>query len=264
MQVDTNVSESDIGDVRDGETADFGVDAFPDRVFQGVVGQVRQVPITVQNVMTYDVVVNVANPELLLKPGMTANVTIITARRDDVLRVPLQALAFSPTSGAHAAIRRRAGAAQPARSEPAAMSGCRGRRRLQPVTDRERTRRRPLCRSHERRPQAGRSGRNRRVAARRDHPHGSARRHLHPHSARALSITMPAVIEIDGLNKTYRMGEVEVQRAAGRQLYDRARRVRRDHGRVGLGQIDPDEHHRMPRSAHQRPLPARRRRCRLA
>src|SRR5208337_3788193 len=58
MQVDTNVSESDIGDLRDGETADFGVDAFPDRVFEGTVGQVRQVPISIQNVTTYDVVVN--------------------------------------------------------------------------------------------------------------------------------------------------------------------------------------------------------------
>ena len=97
MQVDTNVSESDIGDLRDGETADFGVDAFPDRVFEGTVGQVRQVPISIQNVTTYDVVVNVPNPEFLLKPGMTANVTIVSARRDNVLRIPIQALQFSPT-----------------------------------------------------------------------------------------------------------------------------------------------------------------------
>ena len=97
MQVDTNVSESDIGDLRDGETADFGVDAFPDRVFEGTVGQVRQVPISIQNVTTYDVVVNVPNPEFLLKPGMTANVTIISARRDNVLRIPIQAIQFSPT-----------------------------------------------------------------------------------------------------------------------------------------------------------------------
>jgi HlyD family secretion protein len=96
MQVDTNVSESDIGDIRSGQTAAFTVDAFPGRDFQAEVGQVRQAPITVQNVVTYDVVVEVANPELLLKPGMTANVTIITAERDDALRVPLQALRFSP------------------------------------------------------------------------------------------------------------------------------------------------------------------------
>jgi HlyD family secretion protein len=96
MQVDTNVSESDIGGVNQGATATFKVDAFPDRTFVGTVGQVRQAPITVQNVVTYDVVVNVPNPELLLKPGMTANVTIVTAKRDNVLRVPVEALRFSP------------------------------------------------------------------------------------------------------------------------------------------------------------------------
>jgi HlyD family secretion protein len=111
MQVDTNVSESDIGNVRIGERAEFHVDAFPDRPFIGSVGQVRQAPITVQNVVTYDVVVNVANPELLLKPGMTADVTIITARRDDVLRVPVEALRFAP---------RIDGAAQPTSAPPIA------------------------------------------------------------------------------------------------------------------------------------------------
>jgi HlyD family secretion protein len=96
MEVDANVSESDIGSVKDGTPANFTVDAFPGREFQGTVGQVRQAPITVQNVVTYDVVVMVANPELLLKPGMTANVTIVTAKRDNVLRVPVQAIRFSP------------------------------------------------------------------------------------------------------------------------------------------------------------------------
>ncbi len=99
MQVDTSVSESDVGNLVTGEAAEFHVDAFPDRVFHGVVAQVRQAPITVQNVVTYDVVVNVANPEMLLKPGMTANVTIVTAKRDDVVRVPLQGLRFSPRKG---------------------------------------------------------------------------------------------------------------------------------------------------------------------
>jgi HlyD family secretion protein len=111
MQVDTNVSESDIGNVKTGQPADFTVDAFPSRVFKGTVGQVRQAPITVQNVVTYDVVVSVANPEFLLKPGMTANVTIVTARRDNVLRVPVQALRFSPGKGKGAA----AGGLAPAR-----------------------------------------------------------------------------------------------------------------------------------------------------
>jgi HlyD family secretion protein len=96
MQVDTNVSESDIGDVRIGQGVDFTVDAYTTKNFKGNVAQVRQAPITVQNVVTYDVVVGVPNPELLLMPGMTANITIVTDRRDNVLRVPERALTFSP------------------------------------------------------------------------------------------------------------------------------------------------------------------------
>jgi HlyD family secretion protein len=96
MQVDCTVSESDIGGVHEGEIVTFRVDAFPERELQGTIAQVRQAPITVQNVVTYDVVVRVANPELLLKPGMTANVSIVTARRDDVIRIPAQALRFVP------------------------------------------------------------------------------------------------------------------------------------------------------------------------
>jgi len=96
MQVDTNVSESDIGNIRQGQPATFTVDAYPSKPFRGVVSQVRNAPITVQNVVTYDVVVAVDNPELELKPGMTATATIITAQRDDVLRIPLRALRFHP------------------------------------------------------------------------------------------------------------------------------------------------------------------------
>src|SRR3981189_1526403 len=95
MQVDSNVSESDIGNVQPGMRAEFKVDTFPDREFEGAVRQVRQAPITVQNVVTYDVVVNVDNPELLLKPGMTANVTIVTAHRDNVLRIPMDSVLFA-------------------------------------------------------------------------------------------------------------------------------------------------------------------------
>jgi HlyD family secretion protein len=96
MQVDASVSESDVGPVRIGQPAEFTVDAFPHHPFPGSVSQVRQAPITVQNVVTYDVVLSVSNPELLLKPGMTANARIITAEQEDVLKVPLQALRFSP------------------------------------------------------------------------------------------------------------------------------------------------------------------------
>jgi len=96
MQVDCSVSESDIGGIAPGDSASFAVDAFPDREFKGVVNQVRQNPITVQNVVTYDVVVDVANKDLSLKPGMTADVTIVSDQREDALRVPLDALHFNP------------------------------------------------------------------------------------------------------------------------------------------------------------------------
>lgn len=96
MQVNANVSESDIGAVREGQAATFTVDAYPGRTFQGRVSQVRNSPVTLQNVVTYPVVVAVGNEDLSLKPGMTATVTILEERRDDALRVPLRALRFSP------------------------------------------------------------------------------------------------------------------------------------------------------------------------
>jgi HlyD family secretion protein len=101
MQVDTNVSESDIASAIQGAGATFTVDAFPKRTFVGTVTQVRQAPISVQNVITYDVVVTVANPDLVLKPGMTATARIATAQATGVLRVPSQALRYTPTA-AHA------------------------------------------------------------------------------------------------------------------------------------------------------------------
>ena len=100
MQVDTNVSESDIGGVKENATASFTVDAYPKRVFDGKVVQVRQSPQTVQNVVTYDAVVGVDNPDLALRPGMTAQMRIVVDRRDDVLRVPDQALRYTP-AGVH-------------------------------------------------------------------------------------------------------------------------------------------------------------------
>jgi len=96
MQVDTNVSEADIGSIREGMEATFTVDAYPERTFRGRISDIRNAPVTVQNVVTYDVVVQVENKDLKLKPGMTANVTIVIARRDNVLKVPNQALRFQP------------------------------------------------------------------------------------------------------------------------------------------------------------------------
>jgi len=96
MQVDANVSESDIGLAHDGQTARFTVDAYPGRPFTGTVVQVRNAPINVQNVVTYDVVIAVDNSSLALKPGMTANVTIIAAERENVVKVSIRALSFNP------------------------------------------------------------------------------------------------------------------------------------------------------------------------
>jgi HlyD family secretion protein len=96
MQVDTNVSESDIGGVKEGNKATFTVDAYPARVFEGSVTQLRQSPQTVQNVVTYDAVVSVANVDLALKPGLTASTRIIVDQRSNVLRVPDQALRYAP------------------------------------------------------------------------------------------------------------------------------------------------------------------------
>lgn len=114
MQVDAAVSESDIGSVREGQSAMFTVDAFPGREFHGQVVQVRNAPVTVQNVVTYDVVVNVDNHDLALKPGMTATVTIVTGHVDDVLRVPVRALSFKPEHAENGAARTPRSAAPPA------------------------------------------------------------------------------------------------------------------------------------------------------
>ena len=96
MQVDTNVSEADVGRVAVGQEANFTVDAFPQTPFRGKVTEIRNAPVTIQNVVTYDVVIQVRNPDLKLRPGMTANVSILVARKDNVLKIPNAALRFRP------------------------------------------------------------------------------------------------------------------------------------------------------------------------
>jgi HlyD family secretion protein len=96
MEVDTNVSESDVGGMKEGDKTSFTVDAYPNRVFQGTVFQVRLSPQTVQNVVTYDAVIYVDNGDLALMPGMTASTQIVVDQRNDVLRVPDQALRYAP------------------------------------------------------------------------------------------------------------------------------------------------------------------------
>jgi HlyD family secretion protein len=105
MEVSASVSESDIGGVTVGQDATFSVDAYPGQPFDGRVKQVRNAPVNVQNVVTYDVLIGVDNADLRLKPGMTANVSITTASRDDAVRIPTAALRFRPpadTSGSGA------------------------------------------------------------------------------------------------------------------------------------------------------------------
>ena len=97
MQVNASIDESDVGRMRPGQTVTFRVDAYPNETFRGSVNQVRLNPVTVQNVVTYSTVIDVPNPELKLKPGMTAQVTIEIARRENALRIPAAALRFRPT-----------------------------------------------------------------------------------------------------------------------------------------------------------------------
>jgi hypothetical protein len=98
MQVLASLDESDVGRIRPGQLVRFRVDAFPNDEFRGAVTQVRLQPTTIQNVVTYQTVIDVPNPELKLKPGMTANVNIEIARRQNVLRIPNTALRFRPTT----------------------------------------------------------------------------------------------------------------------------------------------------------------------
>jgi HlyD family secretion protein len=126
MQVKANIDESDLGSIRDEQPVIFRVDAYPNDVFRGVVEQVRLNPVIDQNVVTYATIVSAPNPELKLKPGMTANITVEVARRDNVLRVPSAALRFKPSAAVLAALGQpRADAARP--SGAAAVVGTGGR-----------------------------------------------------------------------------------------------------------------------------------------
>jgi HlyD family secretion protein len=96
MQVQANVDEADIGQVRDGQPVDFTVDAYPNEIFKGSVRQIRLQPVVTSNVVTYTVIVNAPNPEEKLMPGMTANITVLVQQVDSVLVVPGKALRFTP------------------------------------------------------------------------------------------------------------------------------------------------------------------------
>ena len=100
MQIAANVAEADVGLVEVGQDAEFNVDAFPGKTFHGKVTQIRNAPKTEQNVVTYDTIIEVSNPDLKLKPGMTANVSIIVAHRDKALKIANAALRFRPPEAA--------------------------------------------------------------------------------------------------------------------------------------------------------------------
>jgi HlyD family secretion protein len=129
MLVQAAVDEADIGRLRPGQSATFTVDAYPDTVFAGTVEQVRLQPQVTQNVVTYDVILSAANPDLRLMPGMTANLTIVTARHDDVLRAPVAALRFTPPEAAGSAAKPEGrDSGRPAGDAPRRSSGGGGER----------------------------------------------------------------------------------------------------------------------------------------
>jgi len=121
MQVDTSVAEGDIGKIRQGMDATFTVDAFPARTYRGRVRQVRNNAQTLQNVVTYDAVIDVDNPDLSLRPTMTANCTFVYATRGDAVRLPNAALRFRPDAATVAAMTRGSVAPAPAAAEPSAL-----------------------------------------------------------------------------------------------------------------------------------------------
>jgi HlyD family secretion protein len=104
MQVNANIDEADVGRIRPNQTVIFRVDAYPTEDFEGTVEQIRLQPVVVQNVTTYGTIINVPNPDLKLKPGMTANLKVQIAKRSDVLRVPNAALRFRPSTDVFAAL----------------------------------------------------------------------------------------------------------------------------------------------------------------
>jgi HlyD family secretion protein len=119
MQVEASIDEADIGSVKVGQPVTFTVDAYPDQTFDGTVSQVRLSPTITSAVVTYTVIISVANPDLKLMPGMTANVTVETARADNALRAPLAAIRFTPPDSAMARFPgRRGGGAAAANTSP--------------------------------------------------------------------------------------------------------------------------------------------------
>lgn len=115
MQVEAAIDEADVGRLRVGQPATFTVDAFPGRTYSGAIVQIRKAPQTVQNVVSYTVVISAANPDLSLLPGMTANVRVVVDSRASALKVPNAALRFRPPGAAETE--------SPAAAQPAQLAG---------------------------------------------------------------------------------------------------------------------------------------------
>ena len=123
MQLNASIDESDLGNIREGQAVSFRVDAYPNETFSGVVRQVRLNPSIVQNVVTYAAIVTTRNPQLKLKPGMTASLSVEVARRDGVLRVPSSALRFKPSASVLEALGQAAVTSTAAGGRPSPAAG---------------------------------------------------------------------------------------------------------------------------------------------
>ena len=228
MQVDTNVSEADVGRVQVGQAAQFTVDAYPGRSSAATVTSIRKAPINVQNVVTYDVVIGVANPDLKLFPGMTANVKILIDRRSDVLKIPNAALRFHPQDGTPrktprtaAAARSGTAAGRPPISRSVWVMDQQGKPRA--GASHAGPHRRQLYRSERRGTQAGRPGgggvifeergspRDRRFTVRR-------RRRRDGRRAAGRLLKHGSVIQLEHLVKNYQMGDMPVHALNGVSL----------------------------------------------
>jgi HlyD family secretion protein len=127
MQVNASVDEADIGNISDQANVRFTVDAYPNDVFRGHISEIRLSPQTVQNVVTYSVILGIDNSELKLKPGMTANITIVVDQRDNVVKVPNAALRYTPPGLRREESRPERGSVAPAQASPdTAQTGERG------------------------------------------------------------------------------------------------------------------------------------------
>ncbi len=240
MEVHTNVDEADVGNITDGQEVSFTVDAHAQRRFRGKVNQVRNAPINVQGVVTYNSVVRINNKELLLKPGMTANVQFLVAQKEDALAIPNVALRFRPPEEKNEAQEllrqeqgRVGGRIAAAAHQPWRRQRCRRRRgparapseslcaqrRAGPGGRRPGGHHRRLQDRDYRRPQRERSGDHRHVdCRRRAAPERRGQPISTPARPRRIQRTMSEVIRVQDLQKIYRMGDVEVPALRGINL----------------------------------------------